>query len=995
MKKLLLFCASALAALSATAFTPVQGKPYALRATNATESDLYLNFTTTTTNSENTVVLALSPQPSCVYFVADAAHEGQWFIKDAPSSESRLFVSGGVVGKYVYFGTGSTDKNESWTLNPVNSVDNHVTLYTSGSNYAIGSAGTYESGAALWGNNQGANAIIWEITPFDFDIAVTRQNFKCSRTGSDGHYPWGTRLLNTIHTDKAQLKVCHDSGSGNQVNLPCVDSPSHSHPCGSTYDNLEAGATKVVELWAGGSDSRTYTTAVINDDATHYISKYTFKAVPTASGTHIKIGNIVDEDIPDDGKVYGPFTSTVSDNGFVMTISYPDNTKSVKLEEFVITISKKPTTLSRYDAEAMLATHIETVKAKFRNYINNIDDSELAPLFAGITLTDGLDDYTDELASKMTEADAVVSVSTLTSLLNGKKVMIYDHSETVQYLNANGGADLTRAGAGTLPFTFVWQISANDGKINIKNLAYDTYIAGPVNFNASANNNLVHVDAANPVDYVIANIAIYDGYFALQNPALSGSYQYLNTNQSPSKVRYFTAGSGNTSSFFRAAIVTEAQEQAWIDAAKANCNFTMGDGLGEFSVDNATAALVAAVKKMTTENIDYTSLLAAGSVTASLNAVEKGRMIRITDRDGNALVMTAEGPAFVAAPAGNDIFYYTPSGKLMNMAHGNYMATTGAAGHETLNSATTAAHHVAEDPEAAAATVNIATTTTAADASIRGRYHVVCGTNRDLYNSSGTIAAGTGASESNGAHAGYFFNVDYVDALPVQFHADNYGSIISPVDVKVPEEVASGIAIYQLSIREFTTAEGVTEYNVKFDEKDELDVIPAGSTILVYNATGHDFSLPVTYASASETQASTHPRMAGHHLTKKMMVPQGTSLYAKIAVTSAGENGASLLKVNAREASAPEFALVRLLPDAEGYVTTPAGSMVTVVDYPAVGEPADIIKASPSVEMPTAIEEVNADIHATRGCIFDIQGRRLTAPAKGINIIGGRKVVVK
>lgn len=43
----------------------------------------------------------------------------------------------------------------------------------------------------------------------------------------------------------------------------------------------------------------------------------------------------------------------------------------------------------------------------------------------------------------------------------------------------------------------------------------------------------------------------------------------------------------------------------------------------------------------------------------------------------------------------------------------------------------------------------------------------------------------------------------------------------------------------------------------------------------------------------------------------------------------------------------------------------------------------------------TAINEINVDGVALNGAIFDLQGRRLAAPAKGINIIGGRKVLVK
>ena len=43
----------------------------------------------------------------------------------------------------------------------------------------------------------------------------------------------------------------------------------------------------------------------------------------------------------------------------------------------------------------------------------------------------------------------------------------------------------------------------------------------------------------------------------------------------------------------------------------------------------------------------------------------------------------------------------------------------------------------------------------------------------------------------------------------------------------------------------------------------------------------------------------------------------------------------------------------------------------------------------------TGIEEVTTDSDASDTPVYNLRGQRLTAPQKGINIIGGKKLVVK
>lgn len=44
---------------------------------------------------------------------------------------------------------------------------------------------------------------------------------------------------------------------------------------------------------------------------------------------------------------------------------------------------------------------------------------------------------------------------------------------------------------------------------------------------------------------------------------------------------------------------------------------------------------------------------------------------------------------------------------------------------------------------------------------------------------------------------------------------------------------------------------------------------------------------------------------------------------------------------------------------------------------------------------PTGIESVNSIIPNAKNCYYDLRGNRLSAPKRGLNIINGKKVIVK
>jgi hypothetical protein len=64
--------------------------------------------------------------------------------------------------------------------------------------------------------------------------------------------------------------------------------------------------------------------------------------------------------------------------------------------------------------------------------------------------------------------------------------------------------------------------------------------------------------------------------------------------------------------------------------------------------------------------------------------------------------------------------------------------------------------------------------------------------------------------------------------------------------------------------------------------------------------------------------------------------------------------------------------------------------------YLAVSSSApDVLKIMTEEEYVTGIEEITAPVKNAEKVIYDLQGRRVQAPAKGLYIVNGKKVVIK
>lgn len=215
-----------------------------------------------------------------------------------------------------------------------------------------------------------------------------------------------------------------------------------------------------------------------------------------------------------------------------------------------------------------------------------------------------------------------------------------------------------------------------------------------------------------------------------------------------------------------------------------------------------------------------------------------------------------------------------------------------------------------------------------------------------------------------------FFKFVIVETWPVAIHADGYGSIVSPFTVAAPE----GCTTYAIKVDD--AAE-----KVSFDEIEAGESIPAGTHALIYGGTSSVTTVSVPVWSCEVENTTAHTSLVGHHLAKTIAAEAGKNYFAK---TEAPMQDVMTLS------TATPMKLVKL--DAvDGQVTVPAGAVVLAL--PADKFKDDVLSINPNEGVSTLIAEIDAE--AAGEAVYDLQGRRQAALRQGLNIVGGKVVLVK
>lgn len=231
----------------------------------------------------------------------------------------------------------------------------------------------------------------------------------------------------------------------------------------------------------------------------------------------------------------------------------------------------------------------------------------------------------------------------------------------------------------------------------------------------------------------------------------------------------------------------------------------------------------------------------------------------------------------------------------------------------------------------------------------------------------GSVTASQGVTHlfGMGNWYGYFFNVEYVNEISLNVNGD----LLYRAPVAVSLNGSDNITAYVITVK------GKTITTTAANAAD--NVVYAAGTGFIFHGTG---SVTLT-AHNGETGVETYAEAIGGHHSLHSYAPAEGKLALVISTPAANDidlqsdGTVKMVAISGNEAMAAHAAAIE--------VTDPNLKADNTVDV-LLGGSTDT----------TGISEINAE-KAGNAAIFDLQGRRLSSPVRGINIIGGRKVLVK
>lgn len=216
--------------------------------------------------------------------------------------------------------------------------------------------------------------------------------------------------------------------------------------------------------------------------------------------------------------------------------------------------------------------------------------------------------------------------------------------------------------------------------------------------------------------------------------------------------------------------------------------------------------------------------------------------------------------------------------------------------------------------------------------------------------SDGNGASATDIRTYNGKVNGNNWIIEPVDSVPVTFNSNGYAAIKFPFAVQLP----AGVTAYDLST--------ISADNVAITVAHDGSIIAAGTPVFLKG----NKSAKLLVVSPTEEAAALANE--GEETSTSAAALQG-SLMPETVENAFVLDGASLI---------------------------PATGKVSANSAYFVSTPGDTTPKTLSGAITTGIDEITMDKNADNDdMIYDLQGRRLAAPIKGINIINGKKVLVR
>lgn len=387
----------------------------------------------------------------------------------------------------------------------------------------------------------------------------------------------------------------------------------------------------------------------------------------------------------------------------------------------------------------------------------------------------------------------------------------------------------------------------------------------------------------------------------------------------------------------------------------------------------------------TPETIDESAFTTAAEAflsaynAATQNPIPTNGYIRIKNYSNGYLTMPASGNNTTKAEAdASTIFFHNSQSNLINYKEGCAVAVAG----NIINGRSTAEKNNEAALDTAGYKFTFVNHPAWAEYDIKTdrfmiRYNgqtafggATVGANLDHAAGTWTDMASTDAA-TNGQSRHYIFSVENVTELPITIHADGFGSVIAPVALVAPE----GATTYTVTI------DGT---KVTFTEVETGATIPAG-THAYFAATEGTLNVAISNET-TDNAAAGHTSLVGSHMLTQITAEEGMNYYAKTVVPASAANIRPMM-MNTQQ-GAPSISLVKLTP-ADGKVTLPPGT--SVIKIPASASDSAVLSINPANGYDTT-GITNIGQNNISNAVYDLQGRRLANPTRGLNIIGGRLI---
>ena len=409
---------------------------------------------------------------------------------------------------------------------------------------------------------------------------------------------------------------------------------------------------------------------------------------------------------------------------------------------------------------------------------------------------------------------------------------------------------------------------------------------------------------------------------------------------------------------------TEALGTAITAAQSTANNGFLGKGLGYYtSTDANYASILEAAAEfkngITVETTAVDEIIEQTEIVNdlfTLNVPQEGKFYRIKNNAGNGYLSSGEaGRTQFKAGIENDassIFGYI-DGKLLSYKNGMYIHNDGGQ------------LKYADNPGQG---IKINFVSSLVPGKLQIHYYTT--ENRYLY-SSGTGSTDAGRDAANTETVGYRFTVEEVTALPVAISAAGYTTLFAPVTLEIPAEVKAYVAAeVQNSAVLLEQVEGV---------------VPAETGLIIK---GNEGSYTFNIGEEATTEI-TDNKLKGT-VAKTLITPTAnTTCY----VLANGASGVGLYKASlnkdANGSTVAENGVAFINNACKVYLpVTIAGEQAARALTFRFGRGGDDNEGTTEIELPTANGQQPT-------AVYDLQGRRVLNPTKGMYIINGKKVVIR